>query len=211
MEVVLTRVVLVRHGQTAWNQEQGERLRGRADLDLNEEGQRQAKLAALRLTRWGADAIYSSPLLRAMTTARIIAEPLNLAVQPLEGLIDIDYGQWQGLSLEDARRRDPALFRLWRDAPHQVSFPEGEGLEDVRQRVLVALSWTMESHKDQTVVLVSHNVVCRVLMCAALGLENSHFWMVKQDLTAINVIEDAPGGSTVTLLNDTCHLRQAAL
>lgn len=205
----MTRIILVRHGQTAWNQEQGERLRGRAELDLDEVGRWQAEMAAARIARWPVAAVYASPLTRALTTAQIIAQPLALAVQPLEGLIDIDYGEWQGLSLEEARNKDRARFDLWRNAPHRMRFPRGEGLDDVRQRVATALDWAAENHRDQTVALVSHNVVCKVVMCAALGLDNAHFWRVRQDLTAINVIEDAPQGRTVTLLNDTCHLGRA--
>jgi broad specificity phosphatase PhoE len=124
----LTRLIIVRHGQTAWNEGEGERLRGRADLDLDEAGLRQAVAAATRLTKWEVAAVYSSPLRRAMRTAETLAKPRGLQVQPLEGLIDIDYGRWQGLSLREAEADDPELYTLWLDNPHLVTFPGGEGL-----------------------------------------------------------------------------------
>jgi len=203
----LTRLIIVRHGQTAWNEGEGERLRGRADLDLDEAGLRQAAAAATRLTKWGVAAVYSSPLRRAMRTAETLAKPRGLQVQPLEGLIDIDYGRWQGLSLREAEADDPELYTLWLDNPHLVTFPGGEGLEQVRSRATAAVETVVSRHLEQTVVLVSHKVVCKVLLCHLLGVDNSHFWQIHQELCAINVIEMEKDSPLIMLLNDTCHLK----
>lgn len=203
----MTRLIIVRHGQTAWNEGEGERLRGRADLDLDEAGLRQAAAAATRLTKWGVAAVYSSPLRRAMRTAETLAKPRGLQVQPLEGLIDIDYGRWQGLSLREAEADDPELYTLWLDNPHLVTFPGGEGLEQVRSRATAAVETVVSRHLEQTVVLVSHKVVCKVLLCHLLGVDNSHFWQIHQELCAINVIEMEKDSPLIMLLNDTCHLK----
>ena len=104
----MTRFILVRHGQTEWNRV--ERVRGRADLSLDETGKRQAEAAALRPKGEQIAAIYSSPLRRALQTAEPIAKQLKLTVQPLQGLIDIDFGSWQGLSAEEATGQDSQLF-----------------------------------------------------------------------------------------------------
>ena len=184
-----------------------ERFRGRADLSLNDTGLKQAEAAAISLTNWQVAAIYSSPLKRALQTAEPIAKQLKLSVQPLEGLIDIDFASWQGLSAEEATGRDSQLFKMWLERPHLVRFPEGESLEIVRQRVLAAVDEVAARHKDQTVILVSHTVVCRVLMCAMLGLDDSHFWQVRQDVNAINIFEMRESAPLVTLVNDTCHLK----
>lgn len=203
----MTRLIIVRHGQTAWNEGEGERLRGRADLDLDEAGLRQAAAAATRLTKWEVAAVYSSPLRRAMRTAETLAKPRGLQVQPLEGLIDIDYGRWQGLSLREAEADDPELYTLWLDNPHLVTFPGGEGLEQVRSRATAAVETVVSRHLEQTVVLVSHKVVCKVLLCHLLGVDNSHFWQIHQELCAINVIEMEKDSPLIMLLNDTCHLK----
>lgn len=207
-EIVMTLFILVRHGQTEWNRE--ERFRGRADLLLNETGLRQALAAALHVKGWPIAAIYSSPLKRALETAKIIANQLSLPVKPLDGLIDIDFGSWQGLSAKEAAKQDSELYNMWLEFPHQVRFPRGESLADVRQRVLAAVDGIAAEHGEQTVILVSHMVVCKVLLCAMLGLDESNFWQVRQDVCAINAFEVRDGVPTVTLVNDTCHLKSPA-
>ncbi len=206
----MTRFILVRHGQTAWNEGESERLRGRADIELDDAGVWQAKATAEKLARWQIAAVHSSPLRRAMSTAGIVARPLNLKVQPLEGLVDIDYGRWQGLSLQEAAADDNRLYHLWLESPELVTFPNGESLEQVRQRVLGAVEGLVPEHAGQTVVLVSHKVVCKVLLCGLLGLGNSHFWQVQQDLCAVNIFEAIGDGFWIVKINDTCHLREVA-
>ncbi len=201
----MTRVILVRHGQTDWNR--FERFRGRVDIDLDETGLRQAEAAAERMAQWEVAAIYSSPLKRAMTTAEIIARRLQLQAQPLEGIIDMDFGSWQGLSLAEVREGHPELFDLWRYHPERLTIPQGESLENVRSRAVATLNDVVAEHEKESITLVSHRVVCKVLLCYLLGLDNSHFWQVEQDPAAINVFEVWEGSPSVTLINDTCHLR----
>ena len=203
----MTRIIVVRHGQTAWNEGEGERFRGRADVELDEKGISQAKATAKRIAREKVDAIYSSPLKRTMSTAKSLAEPSRLPVQPLEGLIDIDFGKWQGLSLKEAAADDHKLYELWLQNPHLVTFPQGENLGQVQQRVVTALKTLIPRHPEQTIVLVSHKVVCKVLLCHLLGLDTSHFWQVGQDTCAINIAEAIEDIFIVALLNDTCHLK----
>ena len=204
----MTRFLLVRHGQTQWNRE--ERFRGRADLPLNETGARQAEAVAWSLKAWPVSAIYHSPLKRALETASIIAGALALPSVNLDALIDIDFGSWTGLSDQEAATQDGALWHTWLESPQKVRFPGGESLDDVRQRVVAAVEELAVRHDRQTVILVSHNVVCRVLMCAMLGLDNSRFWQVKQDVCTLNIFELRDSLPTVSLLNDTCHLKTLA-
>jgi phosphoserine phosphatase len=204
----LTRFILVRHGQTEWNRV--ERFRGRANIALDDTGRSQASAAALRLKGEHVAAIYCSPLKRAVETADIIAKQLNISAQPLEGLNDIDFGSWQGLSAEEAAKQDNKMFTMWVEKPHLVRFPKGGSLDIVRQGVLAAVDELAARHVDQTVMLVTHKVVCQVLMCAMLGLDNSHFWQVKQDVNAINIFEIRDDSPLVNLVNDTCHLQSLA-
>ncbi len=204
----MTRIIVIRHGQTAWNEGEGERFRGRADVELDEKGIRQAKATAARIAHWEIAAIYSSPLKRALSTARILAEPLKLPWQPLEGLIDIHYGRWQGLSLKEAATDNSQLYELWLKSPHLITFPQGENLEQVRKRVTSAVDNLVSQHREQTIVLVSHKVVCKMLFCSLLGLDTSHFWQVQQDPCAINLVEIRDDNLAITLLNDTCHLKE---
>jgi broad specificity phosphatase PhoE len=159
--------------------------------------------------RWSLSVVYASPLRRAMETADAIARAQGLKVQPLDGLLDIDYGEWEGAPLADLRDDYPELYRAWLAAPHTVRFPGGEGLEDVRERSVAALLEVVERHPGQTVALVAHTVVNRVLLCAILDLGNDHFWYLRQDTCAVNLIEWNGERYRLALMNDTGHLWQA--
>jgi broad specificity phosphatase PhoE len=204
----LTRLILIRHGQTVWHSDGVERAEGRAEVDLDEVGVRQARATAARLSAWEISAIYSSPLKRAFTTASILAARGGLTAQPEPGLIDIDYGKWQGMTHPEARADDPKVYDLWLKRPHQVTFPGGEGLADVRKRAVSAVEALTPKHVGQTVVLVSHKVVIKVLLCHFLGLDDAHFWRFQQGFCAVNVVEVDGGSATVHLINDTCHLER---
>lgn len=201
-----TKVILVRHGQTEWNRV--ERFRGRADIALNSTGRRQAKAVARRLANLGDVAmVYSSPLLRCLDTATPIAVAAGAEMRPLPGIIDIDYGEWQGLSPAEAEERYPDIFPAWQEAPHAVPIPGGESLAAVRERAVSALEGVVQLYSGQTIVLVTHKVICKVLVCHALELDNCHFWRMEQDNGAVNIFVRLAGGYLIKCVNDTCHLR----
>ena len=199
----MTTVYLIRHGQTAWNRE--EVFRGRADIPLNETGRKEALLTGQYLRKVKVGSVYSSPLSRAVETAEAIAGHQGKEVQILDGLIDIDFGRWQGVSHEGVRERYGELYRQWKDTPHLVRFPGGESLEEVRARALREIHEAVQNHAVETLVMVSHRVVNKVVICGLLGLDNSHFWEIGQDTGCINVLEFGEG-FTLRRLNDTSHL-----
>jgi len=200
-----TRIILIRHGQTAWNREA--RFRGQADIALDEFGLKQAETTGRYVaSRWPVVAVYASPLRRALQTAEPIARAHGLAAQPLDGLIDIHFGECQGLSWDEVEQRYPGLGATWMAAPHTVHFPGGESLDDVRGRIVAALEEVVERHPGGAVALVSHTCSNRVLLCAVLGLGNERFWRLGQDTCAVNVFDAEDGVYTVLLLNDTSHL-----
>jgi broad specificity phosphatase PhoE len=200
----MTSVYLVRHGQTAWNRE--EIFRGRTDVPLDETGLRQAELAGEYFEGMEIHAVYSSPLARAWQTAEKIAVPRSLEVQPLEGIIDMSFGNWEGHPHQEIKEKDTERYRLWREEPHRVKLPGGESLEEVRIRSMAALEGVIRNHPGKTLILVSHRVVNKVLLCGILGIDNSHFWQIGQDTTAINLIQHRNGRFVLSLLNETCHL-----
>jgi len=209
----MTRIILVRHGQTEWNRV--ERFRGRADVPLNETGLAQAKATGQRVAsdaslseEWQLVAIYSSPLSRAVKTAEAIAQHFNLPVQVHPGIADIDYGQWQGLTPDEVKARWPEIHHAWYNAPHTARIPGGETLQDLRARGMAAVNELAARHAGQTFVMVGHTVINRIILLGVLGLGNDHFWRLKQDTCAINVFEVDGGEFTLASLNDTCHLRE---
>ena len=201
-------LLIVRHGETEWNRV--ERLRGRADLDLNPNGVQQAQAAARRLAQWHPAKVYSSPLRRTVHMAQVISETLSCPLNFMEELIDLDYGQWQGLSPQEASGKDGDLYQRWLNSPHLVKFPGGEGLEEVRARAEAAIAHIMENHPQETVVVVSHKVVCQVLVLVLLSLDNSRFWQISQDVAAINLFELRHPYPAVMTINETCHIREAS-
>ena len=202
---MLTTVYLVRHGQTAWNKE--EIFRGRTDLPLDETGLVQAESVGKYFEGTEIHVIYSSPLARARQTAEKIARIHNLEIQPLDGIIDMSFGHWEGHPHQEIQKMDPETYKLWRKEPHRVTLPGGESLDQVRIRAMAALEQVIERYPGKTAVLVSHRVINKVLLCAVLGLDNSHFWQIKQDTTAINRIDYTKGLCILSLMNETCHLK----
>jgi broad specificity phosphatase PhoE len=202
-----TRIVLIRHGQTACNREA--RFRGRSDIPLEEFGLRQAEATGRYVAaRWPVVAVYASPLGRTMKTAEAIAQAQGLTAQPLDELIDINFGQLQGLWVTKVEQRYPKILQAWMEAPHTVHFPGGESLDIVRSRITAALNSVVARHPDQTVALVSHTVANRVLLCVVLGWDNDRFWRMHQETCAVNVFDiEEDGTFTIIQLNDTSHLQ----
>ncbi len=201
------RLVLIRHGQTAWNEGAGqERFRGRTDLPLDEVGQAQARAVAARLAGESLAALYASPLLRARQTIAPLAEKLGLAIQPHEGLLDIHYGEWQGLTHAQAAAAYPEMYALWRTTPRQVHLPGGESLADVQARLCSLLDELAARHPGQTVVLVGHQMVNKILACTLLGLDLDQIWQVRQDTANLSLFQRGDEAWHTLSLNDTCHL-----
>jgi broad specificity phosphatase PhoE len=203
MPIDMAEIILVRHGETEWNIK--EIFRGRIDVELNDTGLRQAELLAEYLGGIKIEAVYSSPLKRALNTAQAIARHHKLNVETAPGLIDFDYGKWQGLSHKEVKRRYKGLYNEWREKPHLVKMPGGESLDVVRERALKVVQAVVAKHNG-TVVLVSHRVVNKVLICALLGLDNSHFWNIRQDNCGITTFVHENGRFILIKHNDTSFL-----
>ncbi|RKX74227.1 MAG: histidine phosphatase family protein [Spirochaetes bacterium] len=203
----MTRILLVRHGQTRWNVQ--ERFRGRADIPLDDVGIAQAeKTAAWIACYWKPKAVYSSPLSRALKTAELIAGACNLDVHPHEDMIDINYGDWQGLSPEEVKERWPDLSGYWYSEPHRIRIPKAETIQELKVRGVKAVKDICLAHEDATVVIVGHTVINRVIILGILDIDLRHFWHIRQDTCAINEIQEDNGRFFLASLNDTCHLRE---
>ena len=200
----MTKIILVRHGETEWNV--AEIFRGRIDIELNETGIKQAELLAEYLSDVKIETIYSSPLKRALKTAELIANYHQLEVKIAPGLIDFDYGKWQGLPHQEVKDKYKELYTEWISSPDQVTIPDGESLNDVRQRAIGVVDEVIAKYKG-TVVLVSHRVVNKVLICALLGLDNAHFWNIRQDTCGITTFTYENERFILTEHNDTSFLK----
>jgi probable phosphoglycerate mutase len=201
----MTRIILVRHGHVEWLAP--ERFRGRAELPLSSLGRRQAQAAAGYIAAtWKPEAVYTSPLGRCRETGAAIAAPFRLEPRPIDGLADIDYGEWQGLTRDQARERWPDETELWFRAPHLTAIPGGETLGALLSRTTAALRDILRSHPDATVAVVAHDSVNRVLLLFALELPLSRYWHVRQDPCGVNELFFDNGSFIIGSINQTQHL-----
>jgi broad specificity phosphatase PhoE len=201
----MTQIILVRHGQTPWNKDKI--FRGSVDIPLNDQGREEARLAGEWLKGETFHAAYTSPLSRSRDTAEAIAQHHGLEVLDLPGLSDLCYGDWQGLPLTEVKVKYGDLYRRWEEAPQTVRFPQGETLDEVRDRALAAVEQVVQRHPGQVVLLAAHRAVNKVLIAAFIGLDNSHFWRIGQDTTAVNRFHRVGDIWQIMLVNDACHLR----
>jgi len=201
-------IILVRHGKTKWNVEG--RYQGKMDIPLNEEGLSQASKVAQALREFDIKAIYTSPLSRALETAKKIAffHP-NATLHVLKDLKEIDHGKWEGKLASEIEKEYPQLYKNWKSNPSQVQMPEGESLTDVFNRAKNALNKILASHKDKDIVcLVSHDATLKAIMCYILNLPLDYFWTFKFTNCSISFIYLSKDKSSkiIYTLNTTCHL-----
>jgi broad specificity phosphatase PhoE len=162
----VTTILLARHGETDWNSER--RWQGHADRPLNESGREQAReLAASRDGR-AIHVVYSSDLIRAHETARIVAERLGLPVGADVGLREVDVGDWSGRAHDEVKGVDPEGFRRWQEGGKGWS--GGESYEEMGARVVGTVLRIAERHPGETILIVSHGGSIRACRAAAAGL-----------------------------------------
>lgn len=167
MEAGTTKLLVVRHGVTEWNR--AGLAQGMADIDLDEEGRRQAHAVAATLASFDIDAVLSSDLSRAVHTAEPIAQRHGLDVVQDPDFREVDQGEWTGLTTAEIRRRWPDL---WGPARHYSARPGGESPQQVRRRMLRAVARVVGGHPGETVVIVSHGAAIRWLSAEALGYDD---------------------------------------
>jgi broad specificity phosphatase PhoE len=202
----MTRLYLVRHGQTEHNRS-GLAL-GRADVPLNDTGIAQAAAVGRALAGEEIAAVYASPLQRAVDTAAEVAARHELAVIVEDGLIEMDVGELEGLEYPVLREKHPEFLEKWLGTECATAvMPGGESLQAVRDRAWGAASRLVAAHEGQAIVLVTHNFVILSLLAEYLGVGLSNFRRLRHEVAAISRVEWVRGLPVVTALNDTCHLR----
>jgi probable phosphoglycerate mutase len=200
------RILLARHGETKWNAEG--RYQGQVDVPLSEVGEAQARKLGDRLRDVQIDRAVSSPLLRAKRTAELALGPSREAMLRLDsGLAEIAHGTWEGLLAAEIGAMDGERLRAWREAPETVQMPQGESLQQVLDRAWTALQRaTVDLGADETLLVLAHDAVNRVLLCRILGLPLSRLWTFRQAPTTINLLEGPDlEHLDVVRLNDCTH------
>ncbi|MBU4178320.1 MAG: alpha-ribazole phosphatase [Actinobacteria bacterium] len=200
----MTRVILARHGRTAWHAEG--RYTGITDIPLDELGRTQAKSVAVRLHDVEIDRVYSSPLSRCLELAETVAGDHGIPVEVDERLREINLGRWDGETYKEIFEKDGDLVKRWARDPSLVNVPGGESVADVQKRTVEWLEAMFSEYPDGTVLASSHGGAIRALICAVIGLSISQLFRLTIDLASISVIDHGGEFSYLSLLNETNHL-----
>jgi ribonuclease H / adenosylcobalamin/alpha-ribazole phosphatase len=203
--VVTTMTHLLRHGQTEHTPER--RYSGRNDLPLSRTGRAEAAAAAERAKALGVDVVVASPLRRTRETAEIVAGALDLPVVLDEDLVELDFGDLEGLTFDEARAKHPLAARRFLDDV-TVAAPGGESIVDVSNRVARARRRILSQHAGRTVLVVSHVTPIKLLLAAGLGAGDEVVHRIFLEAAALSSVAwSSDGRSSVRLVNDASHLR----
>ena len=200
-------ILLVRHGETAWNREG--RYQGRTDIPLSPDGARQVRALGDRLRELPIMIAISSPLSRAKATAEAILAGRDLPLELDEGLLEISHGQWEGKLASEVALSHAEMFGVWRSAPGRNSpaGPAAETLGDVEARAwaVIEKAW-LRLDGEQTLLITAHDAVNRVILCRVLGVPLERVWRFRQAPAALNVLS-GPSLDDLQLvrLNDSEH------
>ena len=202
------RILLIRHGETDWNRLH--RFQGRVDVPLNDKGRAQAEALASRLKDESLVAFYSSPLARALETAKIIKT--HHPTTPLfheAGLAEMDLGEFDGMEAKQWAAQYPDFRKLWHESPAALKMPGGESLEDVQSRAIDAIECVTQKYPpESTLLFTSHNFVIRAILCHVLGKHLDQFRNLQQDTAAINILYNQGTKWWAEEVNDISHLRK---
>lgn len=199
------RILLARHGETPWNAEG--RYQGQIDIPLSPIGESQAQALGERLKSVDITRAVASPLSRAQRTAQLAlgARADMLLTEP--ELQEIAHGEWEGLLASEIHEKDPSRLRAWREEPDTVLMPGGESLRLVLDRSWRGLARAAEGlGEDDTLLVVAHDAVNRVILCRILGLPISRLWSFRQAPTTLNLLEGPDiEQMEVVRMNDCAH------
>lgn len=200
------RILLARHGETPWNAEG--RYQGQIDIPLSPVGEAQARALGERLRGVPITRAVASPLSRARRTAELALGEDRAGMLALDPDIqEIAHGEWEGLLAAEIAEKDPARLRAWREEPDTVLMPGGESLRQVLERSWRGLQRATEGlGEDDTLLMVAHDAVNRVLLCRVLGLPIGRLWTFRQAPTTLNLLEGPDVEHLeVVRLNDCSH------
>jgi len=200
------RILLARHAETPWNAEG--RYQGQIDIPLSATGRAQAKALGQRLKNISLTKAVASPLSRTQSTAKAalgVEREHMLQLDP--GFMEIAHGQWEGKLASEIQASDPQRLHAWHHAPDTVQMPSGESLAQVLKRSWQALiSVTEELDENDTLLIVAHDAVNRVILCNILGLPLSKLWSFRQAPATLNLLEGSDAEHLqLVRLNDCAH------
>jgi broad specificity phosphatase PhoE len=205
MAAPVTRVFMVRHGATVLSAE--DRFAGATDVALSDEGREQTRRLAERLEQEEISAVFASPMSRTMETARILAQPHGLTVEPCDGLREISHGRWEQMTRREVEERFPEEAAEWEKDPYTFAPEGGESGLAVTARALPTLLDLVRQHASGKLLIISHKGTIRLLLSSLLGFDPRRYRdNLDQNPAALNIVDFRnPTQARLTLFNDTSH------
>lgn len=201
----MTRLLLVRHGDTEFNSSR--RFMGHSDIELSPDGRRQIERLRDYLAGDSIEAAYASDLRRTMTTAAILAGGRGLQVVPCPELRELNYGLCEGLTFGEIGRDYPDVAKQCIDFSPALEFPQGETFHAFAGRVVLFLQRVKDDGRNGPVLVVSHNGPIKVLICHLLGIGMEHWWQIRADTGSLSIMDITSRGAVLTRLNDVSYLK----
>lgn len=193
----MLRILLIRHGETDWNRDR--RIMGREEIPLNETGRRQAHYMKESLGSAPLDAIFTSPVMRAQETAQILAEGRDLEPREDERLVEVDYGEWVGMTFV-AVRKLPGYVPYYLRLEESVA-PGGESLYQVRDRGMSFLEELNQKNSNQTIAVVSHADWIKCVLMHLLDIPFKNIWKFRIDNASVSLLEMEEKGNRIICIN----------
>jgi len=195
----------MRHGETVWNTER--RYQGMTDIELSEEGLRQAECAAKRFKNIKIDKIYASPLKRAMKTAEKIAAEKGLEIISEDDFREIHFGEWEGKTVPELTEKYGESYTNFIREPHKYGFPGEGSVENVINRIKPGIDRLIAEEKGN-VLIVSHGGIIRLMIMYIMGLDSSWFTKMWINNTGVSIVEIKNDRRLLLTLNDSAHLAE---
>lgn len=194
-----TRIWLIRHGEPA--EEARQRCYGSLDVGLSDTGRSQIARVAEHLAAEPLSIIYASPLSRTRESAQILAASCQRPLQIADELREMHFGDFEGLTCDEIALRHPALYQQWMETPTKIRFPNGETFVEMKARVLLKFAGILGAHAGQSVAIVSHGGVNRIVLAWALQMPDDCLFRLAQGHAAVNLLTFAEGVPVVQTLN----------
>ncbi len=201
--------MLIRHGQSTWNQEH--RIQGQLDPPLSELGRRQAALLGARLAGRRFAGLYTSDLVRAFETAEVVGAAVHLKPEPRTSLREVFLGEWEGLTTEEIAERYPEAWAGWVNEPDWDVVPGGEGQAVFDRRVAAAMDDILRLHPHGDVLVVTHGGVIQVALHRIVGKPSRGLFPFKIQNASITLLERRDGRSIIGGVNDIAHLESSVV
>lgn len=197
----------LRHGETVASKTGG--FCGTSDVELTAEGEIMAKEFASAYSTVPWKAVFSSPMIRTMATAKPLCDLINMEMQLRDGLKEINFGAWEGKTPAEVNKEFHDEYVRWQSEPGWNSPPDGERAIDIARRSSEVIEEIEKTYPDGNILVVSHKATIRIMLCSLLGIDVGRYRdRIYMPVAAVSVVEFCEQGPLLLKLSDRSHLKQ---